>query len=229
MILIVPSLTNCYSQKQADEKILALLGTWYKGHVILPEAALDCLIRYNDLEGILVFKAHDDPDNIKTLKAPGVIRFNYFDSAQQHSRFFVSLPYDAQKNGTMTSIFFEILKEYRHFALLSAKLPLEVIKKFNPAMLKYPNMGPNIFFQHREVLSIISDEGHLRDYMEITVQDRSRKPKVKEQIINANLLQEYLGNSFAQLQEFSNKNKLSFKKKEDLLVIFNYYDKIKIE
>jgi hypothetical protein len=219
----------CHAQEQTKKKYNDFLGTWHDGKVNLPDTSFICLVRYNDLEGVLMYKFHSNQSDIKSLRASDVTGFNYLDTTQTQ-RIFISIPYDVQENGTMVPSFFEVLKEYKRFALLSVKLPLQGITKVNPIPSKY-NSGPHRSVQQREVICIFDDNGNLRPYLEITSQEAqgSRKIKSQEQIINADLLREYLGNDFNQLEEFSFKNNLSFKKKEGLLTIFDYYDKIQME
>jgi hypothetical protein len=219
----------CHAQVQTKNKFSAFLGSWYNGKVTLPDTSFTCLVRYNDLEGVLMYKSYGDQSDIKSLRASDVTGFNYLDSTQTQ-RIFISIPYDVQENGTMVPSFFEVLKEYKRFALLSVKLPLQGITKVNPIPSKY-NSGPHRSVQQREVICIFDDNGNLRPYLEITSQEAQRSRKIKSQgkIINADLFREYLGNDFNQLNEFSFKNSLSFKKKEDLLTIFDYYDKIQME
>jgi hypothetical protein len=206
-----------------------LMATWYEGKVTLQDTSLACTLRYDDLSGILKYKAHDNPIEVKTTRAYDITGFNYLDTLNRH-RVFISVPYDINENGTMVPVFFEVLKEYKHFALLSGKLPMETLKKINPATFSGYGPALSTSFQQREVLCIFDDNGNLLPYLQVTNQKlRKRTSGGYGQILNEDVLKHYVGTDFAQLEEFSNKNKLSFGKKEDLLIIFDYYDKIKVE
>jgi|GEM_PF-3179241 len=220
------------AQGQTKNKFAVLLESWFDGNINFKDTTLRGFVRYNDLEGVLMYKAHDDNlSDIKSLRAFDVISFSYFDSEQNQRRSFISATYDVKENGTVVPCFFEVLKEYKRFALLSVKLPLESWKKNHLLASKYFIKGPQSVIQQREILCIFDANGNLRPYLEVTSREKggSSKQKKREQIFNAGLLREYIGSAFAQLEEFSVKNSLSFEKKEDLLTIFDYYDTIQIE
>ncbi len=148
---------------------------------------------------------------------------------QNRQRFYISIPYDVKENGTSITSFFEVLKEYKNFALLSLRYDVEIVKvSVNPG--RWVNSQTS--FRPTELLCILDANGNIHPYLATSWLGKNRitRHERKERVvIDAGLLKQYLRQDFYQLKEFANKNKLSFERREDLFTIFNYYDEIATE
>jgi hypothetical protein len=220
-------LNRCFAQTE-NEKKARELWSWYAGQVNLPDTVLTCSLNYSDWDLKLMYRPADQTNTMKTVTASTVLGFRYFDNTEHHQRVFVSIPYDVKENGTVVPIFFEVLKEYPHFAIVSGKYTLEVAKTTNLFAMRYRTpSSSNSTFQRKEVICIFDDQGSMRPYLACTWSNNkwiAQNPK--QVVLNRDLLRQYLSQDYYELKEFATRNNLSFEKREDLLTIFDHFDKV---
>ena len=220
---------SCYAQKKTQDKFVAILDKWYDGGVTLSDTSLTGLIRYNYLEGKVVYKSEEKSTDFETLRANDVVEFHFFDDIKDQQRVFKVIPFDVRQNQNLVPLFFEVLQELDHFALLSLLSDLESSRRVEHTRYSGPRQVR--YLQQLETLYIFDDKGSILPLMTVNTREKIgyRSIKVKERMINSGLIRLYTGDTFHQLEDYAKKNSLSFKKKEGLLAILDFYDKLEKE
>jgi hypothetical protein len=199
---------------------------WNEGSVSLTDGhTVEGLVRYNPKVGVLSFEDEINGDQT-SYTASSVTGFEFFDERLKRQRTYFSLVPDEKQSGINKQTFFEVLLQLERFAVLSRIDPLDVKQKSSPGSMS-PNgsFTPGMvseFIEQDETIFFADDIGNFLPYLRIT--NRSDRRKVKTEVINAYLLPMYTGTYFDEVQKFSDKEKLSFKKKEDLILILEYYN-----
>ena len=81
------------------------------------------LLKYNDKNGLLSYENGSDS---RTFTARNVVGFEFFDEGMRKQRIFYSFPYEDSQNNIKRPLFFEVIKEFESFAVLSKVDPLEI-------------------------------------------------------------------------------------------------------
>jgi hypothetical protein len=225
-----------YSEGLAQDKMLSKhlfenMHNWREGRVFLADGTeLTGLLRYDDKAGILTYQ---NGDVSKTLIAKSAAGFEFYDEELKRDRYFFSLEYSDEKTPNKF-YFFEVLRELNHFAVLSKVDPIEIeIKSSGSSGYMDPAGGftPGMSYQHTEVhqtetIFIMDRNGAVSPYLKILDRDIGgvfARKRTKNRFVDEDLLSIYTGRYYQQLEDFADKKDLSFKRKEDLLVILDYY------
>lgn len=228
-LIILVTLNWCYGQRQTKERLLEINGKWNEGKILLKDNnQIAGLVSYNYFEGIVHFRSGSD---MKTFTAKNLLGFDFYDDDWGDQRDFRSIPFDAENEGVSAPTFFEILIEFKHFALLSRLSDLETVKRTyptDPISTSSPNGWVHKSVQQKEIIYIFDDKGKVRPYMMVIHEEGVGKKRIKskEKVLDGDLLKEYLGKSYAELEIFAKEHDLSFKKKDDLLEILDQYQRM---
>ena len=220
--------TVSLGQSPATEVLLENSIQWTEGSIMLNDGTeLKGVLKYNDNIGIL---SYENGDNSRSFTAKNVVGFEFFDDAQQKQRVFYSLPFQDPVTGTDKNYFFEALREYNSFALLSRIQPMVVKQRVNSS--PYMGVGVNTMIvatelSQLETIYIMSPNGEIKAYLEIVEKEvdgwLSDTHKTKNKVVDKDLLKQYTGKYHESLEAFAHDNKLSFKRKTDLLKIMDHY------
>jgi hypothetical protein len=211
-----------------------------KGSIILNDGReIKGLVAYNDATGILKF---DDGNESKTLTSRSVLGFEVYDPSFEGNRIFYTLHKEDPENGSMQPFFFELLKDFKEFAVLSRKEPLNVKKEKDWLPMGNKSSPDNyqkktiydkkiIVVQQVETFYLLKPQSDPEPYFSITTQNTDGKVvlvdiqrRTKEKFTDRDLFAEYLGSSFDQVEAYAKENNLSFKNKSDFLKILSYYE-----
>jgi hypothetical protein len=204
---------------------------WNEGTIITnDEEELKGKVRYDDLQCILFY--HDGKTE-KTFSPRQVKMFWFSDSLRRTNRHFYSLEFEDRKFNVRQPMFFELIKEFKTFAVLTKVDPVQFNEvPTQPRSAQYvakePNSGMRI--QQFETICFMSSQGLIEPYLELDVtiknglsQERVRN---KQTILNKDLFEKYFGESAnARIMTYVKHNELQLNNKEDLLKILEYYEK----
>ena len=227
-LIILVTTTLCYGQRQTKQKLIAINEKWYEGKVILEDnRQFAGSVSYNYLEGIMHFKSDTDT---RTCTARNILGFDFFDDDLGDRRVFKSILLEGE-DGVQAPAFFEILKEFEHFAVLSKVSSLETVKRTyptDPIRSSTPTGWVHKSVQQKETLYIFDDRGIVRPYLRVFHEEGSGKRRMmsNEKFIKKDLLKEYIGKTYPELEDYAKKNELSFKNKDELLAILDHYELI---
>lgn len=233
--MLVSLSCNLFGQDKAAESILPVNLAWSEGSILTNEGAeLFGLLRYNDKSGLL---SYENGNRSSTYTARGVVAFEFFDNRTQLQRVFYSFPYeDAQ--GIKRPLFFEIVMEFKDFAVLSKVDPIDISHKtvstpggFNPAtntITHGNNYGTSIEISQTETIYLMDSETNIKPYVRIVETDIDGvfydRKRTKNKMLDNDLLEEFVGKEMNdRLVDFAKQHDLSFKDKNDLMKIFQNY------
>jgi len=226
------------AQDQAIEKILADAQTWREGNILLNDGTqLSGSLRMDYNSGIISFRRGEVN---KTLAARTVSRFEFFDG-QSGKRSFVSFEYEDKKSSRQF-YFFEVLKEFESFAVLSKTDPVKALVKtenkgsfFVPGWDYYSRgtVYKNIEFYLTETICFMDTTGNIKPYLRIVdIEKRSLLGNTRQSInrfIAKKLLARHTRDRYSELAEYTGKNGLNLKLKNDLLTFLDLYSEPALE
>jgi hypothetical protein len=230
-----------------DAKLLSDHAEWSEGSILLSDGdELKGLVKYNDRNGILSFQDGGDARVFTPLR---VSAFEFFDERLQKQRVFYTLTYEDVETSMDRPLFFEVLKEYKDFAILSRANRIDVTQKadfspwdsysqgagsYNNSMIG-PNSNVKLVVSQSEIIYIMKSTGEINPYFMIVNEEDGQKSfiytgkdtKTKNKMLDRDLLEEFVPpERYEKLKDYARENKLSFKKKDDFLKILGYYDQL---
>jgi hypothetical protein len=203
---------------------------WSDGTIITnEEEELKGKVRYDDLQCILFYR---DSKSEKTFSARQVKMFSVLDSVKKSDRFYYSLEFEDRKLNVRQPMFFELIKEFKSFAVLTKVDPVQFNQATTQPRGTQNGNQPNgvIRIQQFETICFMSSQGLIEPYLEIEItikngifQERVRN---KQTILNKNLFEKYFGEKANnQIMTFVKHNELQLNHKEDFLRILEFYEK----
>lgn len=211
---------------------------WFEGSILLNSGKeLKGLLKYNDKTDIVCYERGRDS---RSYTARSVKAFEFFDEIEKKQRIFYSVPVEDRKHNVMRPLFFEVVMDLENFAVLSKFSPIRFDKRdystpamFNPATGSFVAgryYGYPCTVTHTETLFILAKNGAVNPFLQIIEKeidgmffDRS---KIKNKILDEDLLKIFTAPHYPQLLSFAKKHALSFDEKTDLIAILAYYDQL---
>lgn len=208
---------------------------WGEGTVMLIDnTEIKGLLRFDEKRELLAFESGKDSRSFTPRK---IIGFEYHDNRVDRQRIYFSLPYQNTDTGEETYGFFEVLRQYTHFSVLTRKSPETVRKK--QAVTQAPNTDPlygtiwnqdAIILEQLETIFLMNDSGSLTAFLEITQKEVERvlldRSVVKTKLIDKKLLRNFVGSYYDQLISYAKERDWQLDAKEDLLQLLDYYESI---
>lgn len=227
-----------FAQKKdkGQEALLNEKFEWFEGSILLNDGSkLVGLVKYDDNSGILSFQ---DGTISRVFTSSRVSTFQFFDEARQKQRVFYTFPYEAPETMAVRPLFFEVIREYDSFAILSKADPLDVDRKMskNPLVYTSPD-GTGVMNSTRLVVSqvetvyLMNSSGDIKPYFKTVKEEKSGlsfSDGTSHKMIDEDLILEFISEPiFKKLRTFAKEHDLKFGRKEDFLKILDYYDTIK--
>ena len=238
IVLLMLVFCDSFGQNKAAEAILPVNLSWSEGSILTNEGTeLFGLLRYNNKSGLL---SYENGNRSSTYTARGVVAFEFFDEGINKQRVFYSFPYEDDQ-GIKRPLFFEVLMEFKDFAVLSKVDPIDIAHKsvgtpgaLNPATgtIGYgDHYGTSIEISQTETLYLMDSETNIKPYVRIVETDIDGvfydRKKTKNKMLDNDVLEEFIGEPMNdRLVQHAKQHDLSFKDKSDLLKIFQYYREI---
>ncbi|MGC3945728.1 MAG: hypothetical protein QM762_14605 [Chryseolinea sp.] len=220
-------ISGAMAQQRSAEIVQAKVATGIGSVQTLDDEIVKGKITFNDNQGIVTVDQGRESRSFTSRKAAG---FNFYDTALLRHRVFLVFDYTDEAVGFTKPAFFEVLAEFKSFAVLSKIDPVEV----KPQKGVLPRVAPTmvgadhtkVAFQ-TETIFIVNDSGEIERYLELREKEiegvlgdtRSHRKKY----IDRNLIKEYTGVHYEALESFADTNKLEFNVKEDLIKILGHY------
>lgn len=233
-IAFLSCIAVCNGQKKAT-MYAENIGEWYEGSIMLANGnEIQGLIKFNENTGVL---SYESGSVSKSFTPKNVAGFEFFDDALNKQKVFYSLEYIDPQTDVPRKLFFEVIKEFKSFAVLSKVDPIIIEQKINSGnSLRMPAGASNgtAFaapeVSQTETIYFMSDKGKIDPYLQIIEKEREGslfdKRKTKNKFIKDELLEQYTGSYFNRLNDFAKDNDLSLKRKKDLIRILEYYEEL---
>lgn len=235
---------SCYAQKKKKKDngfdLLMDQAQWYSGSIMLKDGTeLEGVVKYDDQHGLLSFQ---NGEETRVFVPRNVVGFEFFDETIQKQRVFYSLEYEDPRNNVIRPLFFEVIKDFKRFAVLAKADPVKMEVSYrsynNPANAGFGTAGSlnglnstavKKSLSQIETIYILNDKGEITPYLEIKNEDVEgvlfSGPKSSGKVKDKDLLVEYVTEPvYDKLKDYARGNNLSFKRKEDLIKILDYYE-----
>jgi hypothetical protein len=230
-------------KKKEEAQLLTDKSEWFEGSVLLTDGnELKGLVKYNSRNGVL---SYQDGTDSRVFTANRVVAFEFYDESVQKQRVFYTFDYQDAETNVVRPLFFEVLKQYKSFAVLSKQDRIDVNQKsiatpsdFNPVTGAYQPNGFNnsserLVISQAETIYVMNDNGEIKPYFKEVNTDDGQKSflgtgsdtKTTNKTIDRDLLGEFLSPViYEKLKRFAAENQLGFNKKKDILKILEHYD-----
>jgi hypothetical protein len=225
-------------KKKDEEPLLRETAEWFEGSILLNDGTeLKGLVKYNDKNGVL---AYQDGTDSKVFTSSRVSGFEFFDESLQNQRVFYSFPYEDSQTGVERPLFFELVRDYRTFAVLSRldQLDLDRENYSSPQPTGFGGLGytssTRLVVSQTETIFLMNSDGEIKPYLK-TVNKEDEKfnlvsgkdLKTTSKMMDEDLLIEFIKEPlYSKLKVFARENDLKFKRKDDFLKILKYYDSL---
>jgi hypothetical protein len=207
-------------------------SSWNEGKIIDNDGKeRSGLVRYNDMEGVLQFRSGDEE---KSFTARNVLSFSFNDSSQHKKRVFYSLEYEDPVNNAKRPLFFELLREYKSFSVLSKKDPVRFNQQDGSSLSSDNSMKNSngvIRAQQVETIYFMNTRGVIEPYLEMEIQQTNgifrERVKNTRKVVDDDLPKKYFGEkNYLKIKSFAKENDLKMKRRNDFLKILDYYKTI---
>jgi hypothetical protein len=244
LLVAVFSMYQTVGQDEKKSPKMELLndrGGWSEGSILLADnTELNGMIKYNDREGIL---SYNNGDNTRAFGPRSVMGFEFFDEVQRRQRVFYTLDYESPKDNVRKPQFFEMLREYKKFAVLVKCDPIQTERR-SPVMarpfdpLNAVNPGPASTANSKytvvsqlETVYLMGTDGEIEAYFKNKLEQNGMRSiftgeddRIRSEVIDRDLLEKYTGAElYAKMASYAKENDLAFRTQDDLLKILDYH------
>lgn len=236
VVLAVSIGSSCLAQKvrkPSKNKMITNINTWQEGSItLLDRTILKGLVRYDTYSSILSFQ---DGEDTRTFIAKSVLSFTIYDEPTKHDRLFLSMDFLDADIGYTKMYFFEVLKDYKKFGILSKTDPFEVQRK--SSVTNSAGGGATTrkttHYSQTSTVFILDEAGTLIPYVRQVEGSKMsngpiRFPESRNKLMSEKeVLIDYIGkDTFEKLVEFAKQQGFQFKIREDFIKILDYYDHV---
>ena len=202
------------------------LEKWSEGSIMLDDGTeLKGLVRFEDRAGVLNYQNGNDS---RSFTPRSVLGFEFFDEELVRQRVFYSIEFENQDDGIKRPVFFELLKDFKTFAVMSKADPVQVSMKANPAY-SYGSAGTNSSteIEQTETIYFMREDGTLEPYVKVQRRVVNHQifsyAKNTEKIVDKKVMGRYFTKEENDAMEaYAEKNELNIRIKEHLIKILNY-------
>ncbi|HTG55332.1 MAG TPA: hypothetical protein VL943_03630 [Niabella sp.] len=209
-----------YDTTARPGKVVLTDGAEIKGNVI-----------FNDNDGIVIVRL--DNHETKSFNAKRLTSFQFYASDLGRLRSFYCMEFPDSETGIKNVEFFEVLKEFNAFAVLSKIDRLKTVTPFNLAGKHKPKAiadRKDLKIVQTETVYFVNRDGQFDPYLKLEILETDGDivdgHGKKKRVIEADVFEKYTTAHFAELNSFAGQNKLSFKDKEDIVKILDEYERL---
>jgi hypothetical protein len=225
----------CFSFTFSQDKVTTELTTkndWGQGSILTADGReLKGSIKYNEKLGVVDF---EDGDDAKSFNPRAVTAFEFFDEVLQKQRIFYSLEYTDPEKGSRAPFFFEVLKDFQSFLILSKVDPVKIKERSTtpsgPGMPTHYNTMTEI--TQVETIYFLDEDEKILPYIQVKRKvvdsDLRDSEKNKKSFVDKDLLANYFTDEeILQMKEYAEKNDLDFRAKDDFLKILDFCEELR--
>ncbi|HYF70694.1 MAG TPA: hypothetical protein VD884_21310 [Ohtaekwangia sp.] len=207
---------------------LGVHGIWFDGEITLNDlTSLKGYVQYNDKLGLIKFKASQEDDE-RSFTDKRILQMEFFDTQKSTYRKFATFNLKATDSGWEGSLLFEIVMEFRDFAVLSRRFPADPALRnvgdfYNPKIV-------NIGYDLTEQICVAGTDGEVGLVLQTTDTELvGSKPLIHRKVkpvLFAGVMIKYMGIKWKHVRTFVKANKLKLTEREDLMSAFAYYEQL---
>lgn len=228
------------AQSKTIYKNLSDTTAWSEGTIIKPDGQqVKGILRFNDQIGTLSFSDGQEEFTFSPNRLAG---FQFTDKENGKMRYFYVLENYNEKLKANKKDFYELLFDFRSFTIWSmvdqfeTKIYDDQSRQYNPntnSTSTVPFPIKRQVTKQIEFIYLMSEEGPLVEFLSVESRERGNDlPDAPDETskgdLNHNLLQKYVGeDKYDLLKRYARENKLSWRKKRDVIKIMEYYGTIR--
>ena len=218
----------CYGQKSKNP-LLQTDADWKEGTITLNNGTqLEGVVKYDDKTGLITF---NNGTVSKAMTARNLLGFEYFDPIVNSQRTYYCLEIPGEAGNATTTIF-EVVRLFESFAVLSRIEPVEFEKKVRANAYPYnqPIGGTSQYIKisQRETIWFLPADGEPTLYLEYIIRETEGQlvdlSHDKKKIQDKDIFKKCTGSVYPAIEQYAKVNDLSFKRKEDLLKMLDFYE-----
>jgi hypothetical protein len=186
-------------------------------------------VSFNDNEGIVAFRKNEE--EVKYFNSKSIAGFEFRDPTRLLHRYFV-MEYTDPNIGIAKFSFFEVLKEFKSFAVLAKIDPVGAdiqrpmgIPTNKALSSKSRN---NVVATQVETVYFMSEDGDVQPYLEIIEKETEKLlvdyNRTRNRFVNGDLFELYTRPFYKDLVDYAKANELTFRRKSDLVAILDRYE-----
>jgi hypothetical protein len=197
------------------------------GNVLLADGTeLSGEIVFNDTDGIVRLYKNGES---RSFTSKNVQKFEFYVKEIGRYRVFYALEFDDPPSGIKEPLFFEILKELKDFIVLMkiermrATTRNALGQEIDPWLTdrSYIIHGTSyVHLKQTRIIYFMDSNSKFEPYVKIDNNERWNK------YIDSSVFKNYTGYHYPALVEYAKNNKLSFKRKDDIIVILDEYERL---
>lgn len=243
IIITTLSVTSIFAQtrKEATHVLQNLDGDKrnYDGSIVMNDGSEQKgIISYNVRTAILSFNSDAKTG---TYSARNVRQFEFFDPELNIDRLFYSMEYEMPDGGQPANQFFEIIRQYKDFAVIGKTDPVVFKKKrtaFDVLIVDDVRRPNTIEVYYTTTFYFVSADLGIQAYLQFQVTDverindyiwdifKDRKERTRKEILDLQAPKNLMGVHYKQVVAYARKNRLDWDEVDDLLAITDYYNSL---
>src|SRR5688572_1529615 len=164
VLLLVNISLFAQKKKKVEEPLLKETAEWFEGSILLNDGVeLKGLVKYNDNNGVLSFQ---DGTDSRVFTSSRVAGFEFFDASHQKQRIFYSFPYEDSHTGVERPLFFELIRDYKTFAVLSRLEQLDIGQESysTPQQMGW-GTNTRLVVSQTETIFLMTAKGEIKPYL----------------------------------------------------------------
>lgn len=230
LFLLISTSFCCGAQ---ELKNLGIGSQWNKGNITLGDGAkLLGEIRYNDVQGTISFRTSETADDQRLFEKSEILCLEYFNGKDGAIRRYYSLAFKDEKTGDEEINFYELIKEFKDFVVLSRKDAVQAqrTETTNSILIQngfFPSRGSTLTLTQYEQFYFLGRNSNPELYMimEYNYVDATlyKFEKNISHISNHTIFPKYLGEYWPRVMQYLKSNKIKLDNREALIRALNFY------
>lgn len=204
---------------------LGLNTKWVKGSIVLDDnTTLTGLVQFNDKLGMIKYKKKSDSEE-ESFVETSISAMQLYDEEANQWRHFAVFNINELQTGRQGGLLFEVLMEFRTFALLSRIQPVNIgVRARHDATTGYTHYA-RVGYEQFEHLCLVNEDGEGSVVLSVSEFEKNKwsmASKLKPSL-NKREIEKYLGNDWDTFDALVKENKLNLKKRADFITAFELY------
>lgn len=221
-------LFSSMGEARAQFDSLGINTEWRSGSIVLMNnSLLKGVIQFNDKLGIIKFRKSPDADE-ESFSETSIQAMQFYDEDAACWRNFATFKVREEQTGWRGAMLFEVLMEFKTFALLSRVERVNVgVRQRQDALGGYYHV--KVGYEQFERLCLVNEDGRATIILEVSEFERkklSMASKLKP-YLDKGALEKYLADDWDKFQVLVKSNKLNLKKRADFIRAFECFREAK--
>ena len=212
------------AESHAQFDSLGLNTQWRSGSIVLDDnSLLKGLIQFNDKLGMIKFK--ETPEGAEeSFVETSVAAMQFYDEDVARWRNFAVFNIDEEQTGRQHALLFEVLMEFKHFALLARveRVNIGVRTRYDPVFRTTYTV--KVGHEQFENLCLANEAGKATVVLSVSEFERDKLSLASKlsPSLDKRALEEYLGADWDQFRALVKSHKLNLRKRDEFIRAFEY-------